>query len=64
MRLGEFISKYRAEHNNMSMQEFADRSGISKGYISMLERGVNSRNESINPTIGAYKKIADLKVMI
>lgn len=59
MTLGEFISKYRAEHNNMSMQEFADRSGISKGYISMLERGVNSRNESINPTIGAYRKIAD-----
>ena len=59
MTLGEFTSKYRAEHNNMSMQEFADRSGISKGYISMLERGVNSRNESINPTIGAYRKIAD-----
>ena len=37
MRLGEIIKKYRADHN-MSMDDFSERSGISKSYISLLEK--------------------------
>jgi len=37
MRLGEIIKKYR-EENNLSMDDFVKFSGLSKGYISMLEK--------------------------
>lgn len=43
MHLGEIIKKYREEHDNMSMDAFALRSGLSKGYISMLESNKNPR---------------------
>ena len=47
MELGQIIKDYRAL-NNLSMQEFADRAKISKGYVSMLEI------ESILTVIGSY----------
>ena len=37
MFLGEIVKKYRLEHK-ISMDEFARLSGLSKGYISMLEK--------------------------
>lgn len=40
MTLGDFIRTYRAEHD-MSMQDFSDRCGLSKAYISILERNIN-----------------------
>ena len=37
MTLGDLIKKYRAEHS-MSMDAFAIKSGLSKAYISILEK--------------------------
>lgn len=37
MHLGKYIKKYR-DTNNLSMAEFAKESGISKAYVSILEK--------------------------
>ena len=42
MNLGEVIKKFRYE-NNMTMEEFAKRTELSKGYISMLEKNSNPK---------------------
>lgn len=61
MLLGEFIKEYRMSHNNMSQDTFAKLSGISKGYISMLENNRNPRTKlPISPTIDMYKKVASV----
>ncbi len=58
MSLSEFLKNYRLDHN-MSMDDFAQRSGLSKPYISMLEKNRNSKNgKAITPSIRTYKKIA------
>jgi transcriptional regulator with XRE-family HTH domain len=40
MTLGDYIKSYR-EANQCSMDEFARRSGMSKAYVSILERNYN-----------------------
>lgn len=40
MYIGELIKKYRLNHS-ISMQEFANASGLSKAYIGMLEKIYN-----------------------
>ena len=57
MTLGEEIKKYRAEHG-MTMDEFALKSGLSKSYISRLEKNTNTRGSGITPTISAIDKVA------
>lgn len=58
MSLSEFLRNYRAEHE-LSMDELAKRCGLSKPYISMLEKNRNSKNgKSITPSIRTYEKIA------
>ena len=58
MHLGNIIKDFR-EKNNISMQEFADKCSLSKGYISMLENGVNPRNKKpIAPTLPSLRKIS------
>ncbi len=58
MKLLEIIKKHR-ESNGLSMQEFADRCGLSKGYISMLESGKHPQNNRpLTPSIVTYQKIA------
>jgi len=58
MTIGNLVKTYRQEHD-LPMQEFADRCGLSKSYISMLEKNINPRNNKpIIPTIETYKKIA------
>lgn len=44
MILGDIIKKYRTE-NNLSMDEFSKRCGLSKAYISILERNCNPVND-------------------
>ena len=57
MFLGEIIKKYRLEHS-LSLQSFADKCGLSKGYIAMLERNVNSKTgESITPSLETFIKV-------
>lgn len=59
MHLGEVIKKYRYEHGKMSMQAFADKCGLSKGYIAMLERNVNSKTgEPIVPSAETFIKVS------
>lgn len=58
MKLGSIIKGFR-EQNNLTMQEFANISGLSKGYISMLEKGKHPQNNrEIIPSIETVSKIA------
>ena len=59
MTLGELISKFREDHN-LSMDKFAEMSGLSKGYISMLERNSNPKTRKpITPTLNTFAAVAD-----
>lgn len=59
MTLGEIIKKYR-ESREISMQEFADKANLSKGYISMLENNKNpSTGLPITPSLPTLKSIAN-----
>ena len=58
MTLGDVIKEFRASHN-MSMDEFAKISDISKAYISVLEKNKRPKSgKAINPTLEMYKKVA------
>lgn len=53
--IGEYIKTYRKNHH-MTMDEFAEKAGISKGYVSMLESGYNPQTKKrIAPTIDMLK---------
>lgn len=59
MTLGEIIFNYRKKHS-LSMDKFADLSGLSKGYISMLEKDENPRTgKPITPSLDTYVAIAN-----
>lgn len=63
MKLGDLIVEYRTI-NKLSQRQFADKCGLSNGYISMLERGINPNTQKpITPTIPQLKKLADGMVM-
>ena len=58
MHLGELIKEYRT-HQKLSMQAFADKCDVSKGYIAMLERNVNSKTgEPVVPSIETFIKVS------
>ncbi len=58
MRLGDIIREYRMK-NELSMGDFARKSGLSKPYISMLEADKNSRDgKSIVPSITTLQKVS------
>ena len=58
MDIGKLIKAYREEHH-LSQRQFAQKSGVSNGYISMLEEGKNPKtNEPIVPTLATMRKIA------
>lgn len=58
MKLGEIVRNYR-EENRLSMRDFAKKSGLSSGYISMLEKDRNPRNgKPIAPSIETYDCVA------
>ena len=58
MKLGDKIKKLRLM-NNMTMQILAEKSGISKGYISMLEKGINPQTKkTLTPSLDKVQKIA------
>lgn len=61
MKLGKIIKAYRKE-NKVTQAEFGDKAGLSKAYVSMLERNKNSRDgRSITPSIDTLRKVS--KVM-
>lgn len=58
MKLGEWLALYRKEHG-MSMQDIADKIGVSKAYIGQLELGKNPvTGKEIAPRITTLQKIA------
>lgn len=60
MTLGEIIKEYRTEHN-LSMEEFAKRAGLSKQYVSILERNFNpSSKRPPKPTLDTIVSVASV----
>lgn len=57
MTLGDVIYEYRMRHN-ISMDKFSELSGISKGYISMLEKNKTQRGDEPSPSFEMYKNVA------
>ena len=59
MTLGEYVKNYRKEHG-LSMQAFGDRCGLSRAYISILEKGINpTTGKSFAPTVDTLNRIAE-----
>lgn len=59
MTLGDMIKTYRSEHH-LSQDAIAQRTGLSKAYISILERNINpSTGRPPEPTIKTIGLIAD-----
>lgn len=57
MTLGDVIYEYRMKHN-ISMDKFSEMSGISKGYISMLEKNKTQRGDEPSPSFEMYRNVA------
>lgn len=58
MTLGELVKKYRTEHD-LSLRDFSKISGVSNGYISMLEKNEHPKTKKpIVPSIEKMKCIA------
>lgn len=58
MILGDLIKEYRREHG-CSMDQFAKMTGLSKAYISILERNVNPvNNKPVIPSLETIKAVA------
>ena len=58
MTLKDLVIKYRGD-NGLSQRQFALQCGLSNGYISMLEKGINpSTGAKITPTLPALSKLA------
>lgn len=59
MFLGELVKKYRTDHD-LSMDDFAAKSGLSKGYISMLEKNRNPKTGNpIIPSLETIKQVSN-----
>ena len=58
MKLSRWLKEYRTARQ-MTMQDLADRSGLTKGYIGALEKGINpSTNKPYKPSEEALRKLA------
>lgn len=58
MTLGDFIKNYRTTHK-CSMDEFAKRAGMSKAYVSILERNFNpSTGKAAIPSLDTIKRVS------
>lgn len=59
MTLGDIIKEYRKTHS-LSMDDFSAKSGISKAYISLLEKNRHPKTgKPIAPSIQCIKQAAD-----
>ncbi len=58
MNIGDIIKEYRVKYN-ITMDDFAQMSGLSKGYISMLEKNENPRTKlPIMPTTKTLQSVS------
>lgn len=63
MELSKILRIYRQEHG-LTLQVFADRAGLTKQYISMLENNKNSKNgKPIIPSLETLRKLASAMYM-
>lgn len=59
MILGDLIKRYRSE-TGTSMEQFAKKSGISKAYVSILERNYNPVNgKPVVPSLETIKAVSN-----
>lgn len=58
MTLGDVIAEYR-KSTGMSMERFAELSGMSKAYISILERNKTPRGDEPSPSFEKYRSVAN-----
>lgn len=59
MTLGDIIKDYRKKYD-LSMDAFSEKSGISKAYISLLEKNKHPKTgKNIAPSIQCIKQAAD-----
>ena len=59
MNLGEIIKKFR-DDNELSMDKFAKMSGLSKAYISVLEKNKRPKTgKPVTPSIPVIKNVAE-----
>lgn len=64
MKIGEWVKQYRKEHG-LSMQTFGDMCGLSRAYISILEKGINpTTNKPFHLQCKPYKKLLMLLDLI
>lgn len=58
MTLKDLIAEYRNEHG-LSQRQFAIACGLSNGYISMLEKGLNPNTKlPVTPSLPKLKQLA------
>lgn len=57
MTLGDIIAEYR-KSTGISMERFAELSGMSKAYISILERNKTPRGDEPSPSFEKYRDVA------
>ena len=63
MELSKILRDYRQEHG-LTLQVFADRAGLTKQYIFMLENNKNSKNgKPIIPSLETLRKLASAMYM-
>ena len=63
MTLGEIINDYRTK-NNLSMDAFSIKSGISKAYISLLEKNRHPKTgKPITPSVQCIKQVSDFDIL-
>lgn len=48
MKLGQIIKEYR-EENNLTLTDFAKRSGLSRTYVYHIESGINAHGVPFEP---------------
>jgi transcriptional regulator with XRE-family HTH domain len=61
MNLGDIIRNYRTEHE-ISQDVFAEKSGLSKAYVSILERNYNPKSQK--PPIPSLETIKAVSSVI
>lgn len=57
MKIGQLIKNYR-DSNKVTMQDFADAAGISKAYISILEKGYRANGREVIPSYETMQGVA------
>lgn len=59
-KLGDVIDQFLRTNPHMSLRRLAEKSGISRGYLSALRQNRNpSSNKPLDPSIGTLRKLAD-----